>query len=363
MHHINLKKIFMRKNSLLLLISAATFIASCGKSSDSGTDGGSQAGANERPTVKVSKGSITADGFETTVISVVDKNGNDISNQSYVTINGTQVSNFKFNTAAIGTNTVKAKFNNLESAGVIITATDPGASKYSQKVIAEDYTGAWCGYCPRVAHALQQAENANPKIITVAVHNADALAFPLEATMRAKWGVSSFPTAVINRKYQWNENAGVLNAETTKWAPLGLSIESAIAGSAVTGKVKTEFNVNTDYGMTVTVMLIEDGKVLAQTNYYNATSGSPFFGQGNPIPNYVHNHTLRLASTNIFGDAVPVAAQTKGNIHETSFSFNAAAYDVTKCSIVALVAYADASGRQGVLNVQEVKAGQNQAFD
>jgi hypothetical protein len=339
------------------------FITSCGKSGDDGGPQGSPGGTNDRPVVRVSKATIPADDFEQTEITVVDKNGNDISSQSYVTVNGIQVNNFKISTATVGDLNIKAKFNNLESATVTVKANDPGPSKYSQKVLAEQYTGAWCGFCPRVSYSLKQAETANPKVITVSVHNADALAYSLEANMRAKWGVSGFPTAIVNRKYSWNENAAVFAAETTKWAPLGLAIESSVSGGNITGKVKTEFNVTSPYPMTIAVMLIENGKVLSQANYYNTTSGSPFFGQGNPISNYVHNNVLRAASTSIFGDAIPTAAMVKGTIHETNFNFNAAAYDITKCDIVAAVAYADASGRTGLLNVQKVKAGQNQAFD
>ena len=33
------------------------------------------------------------------------------------------------------------------------------ASTHTTKVMIEDYTGTWCGYCPRVASALEDAVN------------------------------------------------------------------------------------------------------------------------------------------------------------------------------------------------------------
>jgi thiol-disulfide isomerase/thioredoxin len=356
----------MRKIFCLFTMVSVVVFSSCSKK-DTGTDtggGGGNAGTVDLPVVKLSKASIVADNFDFTTVKVEDKNGNDITGQCTITANNINTNNTKFSTSTIGAVTFKAKLGTATSTGVTVNATDPGPSRYGQKVLVEDYTGAWCGYCPRVAYSLDQLQAANNKVIAVAVHNADALVYSFEAAMRGQYGVTGFPTAIVNRNFAWSETPSQVTDQTNKWAPLGLAIQSTVAGTTISGKVQTQFNVNSDFPMKVVVMLIEDGKVLAQTNYYNATAGSPFFGLGNPIPNYVHNHVLRAASTNIFGDAIPAAAMVKGNIHETTFSFNAAAYDITKCYVVATTVYEDGiSGRKGSLNAQIVKAGQTQNFD
>jgi hypothetical protein len=337
-------------------------LSSCSKGGDGGGSG--PVVTDDRPIVKLSRASILADGFETSTITVVDKNNNDITSQCAITINNVSANNLEYFTSTVGTYSIKAKLGSKESLVVSLSATSPGASKYSQKVLAEDYTGAWCGYCPRVAYSLEQIGNSNPRVISLAIHNGDPMAHPQEGQLRARWAISSWPSAMVNRKYEWNEQPSVLTGETNKWSPLGLAIESSIAGSTISGKVKTQFDVTTSLGMVIGIMLVEDGIVHPQVSYYNTTSGSPFFGLGNPINNYVHNHTLRKFSTGIFGDDVPTASQVKGSIYEKAFSFNAAGYDLTKCSIIAFVGYAEGiNNRSGILNTQIVKAGLNQSFD
>jgi thiol-disulfide isomerase/thioredoxin len=319
---------------------------------------------DDRPTVKLTRSSIVADGFESALISVVDKNNNDITGQCVVTMNNLAINSFEYFTTTTGSYTVRAKLGSKESLPVTLTATSPGASKYSQKVLVDDFTGTWCGWCPRVALSLDQISNTNPRVIPVAVHNGDAMAHPLEGQIRAAWGINAWPTALVNRKYQWNEQASVLTGETNKWSALGLAIESSITGNTITGKVKTEFDVTTSLPLTVCILLVEDGIVLPQRNFYNTNASSPFFGMGDPITGYVHNHTLRKFATNIFGDAIPTASQVKGSMYEKTFSFDATGYNLSKCSIIAFTGYSQGvPNRSGALNVQMVKAGLNQSFD
>jgi thiol-disulfide isomerase/thioredoxin len=353
----------MKKYLLILSGAALFFMASCSKGgSDSGTGGG-PAPVEEKPTVRLSKTSIAADGFDVTTISVFDKNNVDITGQCFITVNNVQVSGLEYSTTNTGTFSVKAKKGNAESPAVSFTASDPGPSRYSQKVLAEDYTGAWCGYCPRVAYSLDQAHAANPGITVVAVHNGDPMALSFEGQLRSRYGVNSWPSVIVNRDFKWNEQQAQLANQTTKWAPLGLAIESTVSGNNISGRVRTQYNVTTNHPMVVGIMLVEDGIAYPQTNYYNTTSGSPFFGQGNPIPGYIHNHTLRKMATGVFGDAIPATAQVKDNIYDKSFSFDATGYNLSKCYVVAFVAYSDASSRTGTLNTQIVKAGLNQNFD
>jgi thiol-disulfide isomerase/thioredoxin len=355
----------MKKIVQLTTVFAIIAFVSCGKK-DTGSTSPTPTPTGDLPVVNLSKANIAADNFEECIISVKDKNGNDVTAQASVTVNGIAYSNsnLKFVTETPGTYAVKATVSGNTSATVNITATAPGTSRHSTKVLMEDYTGAWCGYCPRIAAKFKDLQAINPNNLAVYIHNGDALAYSGEAQMRAKFGVNGFPTAIINRSFKWNEtNAEVTNL-SQKWAPLGLAINSTVSGTTISGTVSTQFNVTTSIPMTISIMLLESGKVIAQTNYYNTTSGSPYFGLGNPITNYVHDYALRAASTNIFGDAIPQNQIVKDNIYDKTFTFNAASYDITKCDIIAVVSYADGTpGRVGVLNAQIVKAGQNKAFN
>lgn len=50
------------------------------------------------------------------------------------------------------------------------------------------------------------------------------------------------------------------------------------------------------------VYLVENGLLSDQVNYFNGDENSPYFGQGNPIVDFVNEDVLRASLTGIFGD-------------------------------------------------------------
>lgn len=354
----------MRKLRFAIAAIALLTLFSCSKKGDSG-GGTSPVITTVTPKVVVAKGTIVADGYDYTNVTVINTTNNaDITSQCALKINGVAIGGYAFGTETAGTYTISARYNNTTDAVVgTVIATDRGPSKYSSKILVEDYTGAWCGYCPRVAGKLESAQAANANILTIAVHNNDPMAYVYESQMRGKYGVTGFPTAIVNRSAEWNESAASLTPLTSTWAILGMAIESSVSGNTISGKIKTEYNVTTNLPMTITIMLLEDGITYPQRNYYNATAGSPFQGMGDPINTYVHNNILRAAATDIFGDNMSSTEQVKGNISQKTFSFNAAGYNIANCKILAIVSWGEGIGKKGVINAQIVKAGQNKAFD
>jgi hypothetical protein len=349
-----------------LFITLSFYVISCGKKEASLPP----TNVNTTHTVKVSKTSIIADDFDESMIAVYDKNGNDVTAQSSITVNGTVITDLKYRTKVAGTVNVIAKLQNENSPVVTISATNPGPSKYTQKVLLEKYTGAWCGNCPRVAYKVKQTTTANNRIIPVYIHDGDALHFSLVNALKSNFNITGVPSVYINRTLPWTDNQSNWNETVTEaanltanWAPLGLSIQSNISGNTISGTVKTEFNVNTSRALKIVIMLVEDGVVLSQSNYYNATAGSPLQGLGQLITNYSHNNVLRQFSTDLLGDAIPANQVFKNNIYDKAFSFNVPGVDINKCYIVASVLYDNHPTWKGSLNTQIVKAGQAQNFD
>ncbi len=230
---------------------------------------------------------------------------------------------------------------------------------YSTKALIEDYTGAWCGWCPRISQGIIDVHNMSggEDVIAVAVHNGDAMAFPLETQMRSQFGVTGFPTGILNRDARWASVSGdamnigqpmqLLNRVT----PVGLAINSSVSGSTVNATVKVGFDLD-QIGMKLVVVLLENGVVAAQTNY---TSN---FGGGSSIPNFVHNDILRASFTDIFGDAIPADQQVGGGVYSVDLSASASA-NSTDWDVVAFVV--DATGE--VVNVQKAAVGTNKDFD
>ncbi len=341
------------------VIVSAVVLQSCSK-------GGSSGGGTTPPvnllTVSLSKNTIRADNFDKVVVTVRDENSNDITGTSTIKVNGTSYLSNELYMSTPGTYTISAVNGTKTAANVTLTAQDPGPSPFTQKILVEDYTGTWCGYCPRVGVQLTGYIPTHPNCIVIGVHGPSGSSDPFNylyvTSLTSSFNVTGWPTGIVNRDFAWNEQNSVLDQQAVKRAPVGLAFETSIAGNIINVKTKVKFDVTTQLGMKLVVALVEDGLVYPQTNYYAPTYG------GNPITAYTHNHVLRAAATDIFGDAIPIGQETIGNTWESNLSFNASGYTISNCKIVAFVLYdVNGLGRKGALNVQEVTAGQNKTFD
>lgn len=363
-----MKKIFVFGFMFFSFIAVMT---SCKKND---TNGGGVSTGIDSLHVILSSATCEYNGFDFVTISVKDQNGNDVTSSSELYANGNYITP-KFLPTGTGTYYITAKKGTIPSDTKQCTATSPSASPFSQKILLEDCTGAWCGYCPRVANSLDNYKATHPNCIVLGVHGGggtDPFKYQYYTTFNSNFAVSGYPSAILNRKGTWTENTGDLNAELGKWAPLGLAIESSLSATGITGKAKVKFNVTTDQPMKIVIALVENGLVYPQVNYYSASGGaSPYlYGGANPITGFVHNNVLRKASTDIFGDAVPATAQVKNGEWELPFSFaltgntSSGSYTAVgaNCAIVAFVVDASVA-KKGTYNVQYAPVGTVKNYD
>ncbi|MCB0382332.1 MAG: Omp28-related outer membrane protein, partial [Psychroserpens sp.] len=187
----------------------------------------------------------------------------------------------------------------ITSNTVVIKAVE---STHTTKVMIEDYTGTWCQYCPRLAYALDQAVAANSNIIPVAIHDDNDMPFPNVDVLLNEFGITGFPSGRVNRTINWNESTSQPVALLANRQNMGLAINSSLSGNSITAEVKVHYDLKADTPNRLVVYLLENGLVYPQVNFYNGDPSSPFFQQGNPIMDYVHNHTARTTLTDVFGD-------------------------------------------------------------
>ena len=170
--------------------------------------------------------------------------------------------------------------------------------------IVEEFTGAWCGYCPDGALILEDIVDANPeKAIAVGVHSGDAMEFPDGQTV-ASFYTSSYPSAAINRKgaaLGRNQWVNEVNATLQGACAVGVSLDSVTWNSStreITAIVRGSFTGPVAGDIRVGFMITEDnvtgtGAGYNQANYFNTTAGHHYQGAGDPIVGYVHRHVLR----------------------------------------------------------------------
>jgi hypothetical protein len=330
--------------TLITLFAFAIIFSSCSKNTDTVT------AKTTSLILSVDKTSISADGFDISTISVKDQTGADVSATCLIISNGIVYAGNKFviEYGSHGTYEVYATKNNINSNKVIITATNPGPSKYSTKVLVEDCTGAWCGWCPRLAYKFEN--------------------------FMANNSINSFPSGIVNRVRTFNDNGNISSlADSTDLGTYlrtrmvtGLAINTTISGNTLNVTTKVGFDGNISQNLKLVLMLVQDNMVLAQVNYYNANNsypGNPYFNSGSTIANFVHKNVLRSTPTGIFGTDISGVSQIKGGEYTANHAINITGLPISNLKVVAAVVFADGQSKTGILNTQWVAAGQNKAYD
>jgi Outer membrane protein Omp28 len=355
----------MRVRNLLNLITGslvALILVSCSKG---GSGGGTPTPTPPAGSLKVTldKTQFAADNWETVNVTVTDQNNNDVTSSSSIYLGNVAITGSSIFTSTAGTYTVTASRSGIVSPEVTLTATNPGPSPFSQKIIVEDYTGTWCGHCPRVGIKLEDyVTNGHPNCLVISNHGPsnDPYTFSSHGLLANSFNVTGYPAVWVDRDFVWSENNTQLDQRfTNRRPPLGIGFQTNISGNTINVTTKVKFDVTTAVNLRLVVYLLQDGQTYPQVNYN-------YYGLPNPIPGYVHNGILRKTATDLFGDNIPTASQVKGTTYEKTFAIDATGYNPANCRIIAFVV--QGTNNQGrkervVLNAQAVKAGLNKDFD
>ncbi len=188
-----------------------------------------------------------------------------------------------------------------------------------KRVLIEEGTGTWCGWCPRGAVAMEYMNTTYPDgFVGVAVHNGDPMVLA-EYNSGAK--ISSFPGMNVDRAVK---NTGVSQSamesqynsrSATIVAPAELNASGSLNnGNELTFNASATFrsnfaNANLKFG----VILMEDGVTgtasgYNQTNYYAGGANGAMGGYEslpNPVPaaQMVYDHVGRMLLGGYTGQA------------------------------------------------------------
>ena len=241
-------------------------------------------------------------------------------------------------------------------------------SAFTKKVLIEEFTGAWCGYCPDGAHRVQSIiDNNNGNAIGVSLHSSDDMAIAHTNYLETTYQNTGYPSGMVDRvpfngtTSTWNRGSWeyVANDQLIKISSCGLAIKSEINGASATVEVHAGFNTTLNGDYKLTVYLIEDGVTgtgygYDQRNYYNTDSESPFYEKGDPIEGYEHNHTLRAVLSESLGDPISPSSLVSGGDHIDTYTVDLSSYNKNNLSIVAFVTYIGSTFTEHeVMNVQK----------
>ncbi len=182
-----------------------------------------------------------------------------------------------------------------------------------KRVLVEEFTGAWCGWCPDGAVQMEKLLQAYPLAIPVAIHagGTDAMILP-EGDELARTFTPSYPTAMIDRMH-FDGQAGVpISRDFDAWitrtgeqfaayTPVSISVSGHYTAAFQTGVIHvvvdfSDFAPPAEYR--VHCWLVRDsvtrsGPGWDQTNYFSGNASyptHPFFPLPNPVTNYAHRN-------------------------------------------------------------------------
>jgi thiol-disulfide isomerase/thioredoxin len=289
------------------------------------------------------------------------KGANDVDYTNFATfyVNGTPINGNTFMSPSEDVFEVYAEY---DLAG---TLTETPLQSFEvfipkRKVLFEDYTGTWCGYCTAMTGRTEEMKAETDNVAVVGIHlGNDPFAFVGAQELMNYYEVIFIPTGYSNREYFYGDAWPITVALDSAGEEVNttIGINSNLEGDqlSVDIKVMSEVDLNTNK---VVVFLLEDGLIYNQANFYNGEPSSPYYGMGNPIIDFEHNDVLRTILTNdVFGDPIPVT--TAFSIYTNSYTHTIpGGYNLNKLKLVVSVVNED----NVAINTQHADVNQLKGF-
>ncbi len=334
--------------------------------------------------ITVSKSLIEADGKDVAVFTVT-QGGADVTkwatiyqktNDKWSIYKGTEFSsdtegNFEFS----------ASHNGKDSETILIQAATglselPEDSKpeqfdgFKKRVLAMQFTGIGCGYCPYVINAIENflpMENSKDMVFT-ALHTfntADPMFSDDAWEVGNNMNITSWPTMVYNLNEASDASdttpeslSGIVDKYMGSPANSNISASITLDGSETEGSVKVQgaIKIGHDGQYGVAVWLLEDSIKAPQSNYTNIQVGN------------IHNNSVRLCNTtspagNQFGGRND---WKKGNVGVFYHEFDlkkANIQNLKNCHVVVYVTSNVENNFFTVDNVIDCKIGEIRSFE
>lgn len=186
-------------------------------------------------------------------------------------------------------------------------------------VLAEENTGTWCSFCPGGDYFLDSLAGMYPsQVKPVSIHYADVMSFAGSNNIIGAY-FYTYPSLMINRwlfkdawyvslknKYSWKEK---LETELQRKTPFDISVSSEYDDAngyysttlhiLPLGDIIGDFSVN--LFITEDSITHSSNENFWQLSAFNSVQGSPFYGKGDTIKDYVFNHVLRYVAGGTWG--------------------------------------------------------------
>ncbi|WP_300670471.1 Omp28-related outer membrane protein [Soonwooa sp.] len=246
------------------------------------------------------------------------------------------------------------------------TSTSVASQLVAKKIVLEEGTGTWCGWCPRGMVGLEKVNNELPNDqVSIAVHNQDPMVL---AAYNSGAAFNGFPGMNVDRELKGVDPGpnGINNYVTSRKnlpTPVKVSGDYSIAGNQLTANVSSKFFINKpNTAFKLLVVITEDGVKgtaanYGQSNYYAGGGNGPMGGFENlpstvPAAQMVYDHVGRALLGGYTGQAGSVpAAITDGQTVNYTFNYTIpAAYKAENLHAIAMLIDSDGT----ILNAEKL---------
>lgn len=298
-----------------------------------------------------------------------------------------------YNTFAIWTSTINGQPYQADANDTIKGSITISSSAPAKKVLVEQYTGAWCEWCPDGYTSLKSSVSTNTNVIAASIHDNDNMS-TTEGTNLITDFASSFPSATIDHHYfptnqdlsiergNWNT---YINQRLAMKVPASVTltkvydsitrqIDATVSANFV-GDVKGDYRLN---------LYIKENNVYgpiadSTDNGWNQHNGlysipsSPYYQYGNLIgsdyvmsaASYKHQYVINHIADGAYGAAgiIPVNGSTNLQTYSKPYTYvlpTASAgefrYNADNIYLIGVLSEYNADTKsRSILNIAEVK--------
>lgn len=238
----------------------------------------------------------------------------------------------------------------------------PASLLFEKNVLLEQYTGTWCGYCPRAVGQIEDLLKADSKVVHIALHLSDEMSYSSNASLFQSFGFTGVPTVHADRISVWTGNINTISSMHTP-ENLGLALNVTSSGTTVTANVRVKFGKQYFDALKLSVYLLTDNLSANQANYYNSDQSSKYYQKGSPITNFIHRNVMTKSGTDMFGEVIPASNTIYNGIYSKTIDFaGISSALIPNIRIVAFVAYGNGANNKRVINSIMASAGENKDF-
>lgn len=253
-------------------------------------------------------------------------------------------------------NGVEDAFNSNNSISATVTEPDPSLLR---RVVVEEGTGDWCGWCPRGIVGLELMKEKYPdEFIGIAVHSGDNLA--VSSYAKALEPMTSFPNSTVNRHYlgdPYDDIERLLLQALDEDSQVGYNITCTLEDNMlkVHNSVRVASEINAS-NLCFAYALVEDGLRGNQKNSYSGSTTQMGGWENQPsiVVNYEYKDVARGIYPSYDGEQMLEGILYPNETYEFEYTMNLPEI-ISQIENVRMVGHVIDHSNGFILNAHEVE--------